>query len=171
MIVTQRAGLDLHATFRPLRGAEKFVLKFPHHVLNSFVRSFPIVQRLDTLSETQLNERFLMEWWPSDLGGIPEGSESIALMRLATQVQSAPAAWKIISAFRNLPPEDRLVLSTEMARTGIQSQAYALSPVHGVPAFLAYYSPAFLRQSMDDPLAALRVLAKILFAATFRFLV
>ena len=153
------------ATSRPLRGAEKLVLKFPHPVLNSFIRSFPVVQLLDTLSETQLNERFLVEWWPSELGSISIGAESIALMRLATQVQSVPAAQQIVCAFHKLPPEDRLVLSTELARTGIQSQAYALSPVHGLPAFLAYHSPAFLRQSMDDPLAALRVPANAFCAA------
>ena len=44
----------------PLAGAEKFVLKFPHAVLNSFIDSFPIVQQLATLNETQLMVRLLL---------------------------------------------------------------------------------------------------------------
>ena len=44
----------------PLAGAEKFVLKFPHAVLNSFIDSFPIVQQLATLNETQLMVRLLI---------------------------------------------------------------------------------------------------------------
>merc|ERR1711959_315714 len=36
----------------PLEGCEKFVLKFPHHVLRSFVQSFSFVQRLTTRTET-----------------------------------------------------------------------------------------------------------------------
>ena len=75
----------------PLAGAEKFVLKFPHAVLNSFFRSFPIIQQLSTLTETELMERFLVEWWPAALGHVPSGPEAVALMRLVLQVQS-PAA-------------------------------------------------------------------------------
>ena len=49
----------------PLAGAEKFVLKFPHAVLNSFIDSFPIVQQLATLNETELMVRFLLIILPS----------------------------------------------------------------------------------------------------------
>ncbi len=49
----------------PLAGAEKFVLKFPHAVLNSFIDSFPIVQQLATLNETQLMVRLLISIPPA----------------------------------------------------------------------------------------------------------
>jgi hypothetical protein len=42
----------------PLRGSEKFTLMFPHHVLASFVDSFPIVEMLATHSETEVLERY-----------------------------------------------------------------------------------------------------------------
>ena len=38
----------------PLHGAEKFVVKFPHSVLASFIRSFSIVQRLAHTTESEL---------------------------------------------------------------------------------------------------------------------
>ena len=79
----------------PLAGAEKFVLKFPHVVLNSFIRSFPLMQQLAKLSETELMERFLVEWWPVELGHVPSGLEAVALMRLVLQVQS-PAAQRAL---------------------------------------------------------------------------
>ena len=70
----------------PLLGAEKFVIKFPHAVLNSFIRSFPIVQLLAIYTETELMERFLIEWWPPSLGALPSGPEAVAIMRLVVQV-------------------------------------------------------------------------------------
>ena len=120
----------------PLSGAEKFVLKFPHAVLNSFIRSFPIVQQLAFLTETELFERFLVQWWPVELGDVPTGSEAIALMRLVVQVQSPAARQTILEAFHLLPADDRQTLAVEMARTGIQGQAYSRSPTTGGPAFL-----------------------------------
>ena len=79
----------------PLAGAEKFVLKFPHVVLNSFFRSFPIIQQLATLTETELMERFLVQWWPIELGHVPTSAEGVALMRLVLQVQS-PAVQRAV---------------------------------------------------------------------------
>ncbi|CAK8988369.1 unnamed protein product, partial [Durusdinium trenchii] len=38
----------------PLTGCEKFVLKFPLHVLSSFIDSFPVVWKLGPLTETQV---------------------------------------------------------------------------------------------------------------------
>ena len=50
-----------HRTYTPLDrcGSLKFTTKFPHAVLATFVRSFPIVQRLAELSCTALNEAFV----------------------------------------------------------------------------------------------------------------
>ena len=50
-----------HPTYTPLDrcGSLKFTTKFPHAVLATFVRSFPIVQRLAELSCTALNEAFV----------------------------------------------------------------------------------------------------------------
>ena len=92
--VTDLAG----AEGAPLAGAEKFVLKFPHQVLNSFFRSFPLVQQLATLTETELMERFLVEWWPSELGRVPTSLEAVALMRLVLQVQSPAAQLAVVEA-------------------------------------------------------------------------
>lgn len=153
----------------PLSGAEKFVLKFPHAVLNSFIRSFPILQELESLSETALMEHFLTEWWPAPLGEAPSGPAAIALMRLVVQVQSHAAHLTIVSAFGLLPDEDKAVLACEMARTGINNQTYTISPVPGGPAFLVYYSPAFMRQSIEDALTGLRVLAEVYRAARALF--
>mmetsp|Transcript_22047 Transcript_22047/g.52227 ORF Transcript_22047/g.52227 Transcript_22047/m.52227 type:complete len:706 (-) Transcript_22047:132-2249(-) len=149
----------------PLAGAEKFVVKFPHVVLNSFIRSFPIVQQLATLTETELMERFLVEWWPDSLGPLPIGPEAVALMRLVVQVQSPAAQPKVVEAFHALSDDDRATLATEMAITGIDGQTYTASPSKGGPAFLVYYSPAFLRQSVSNALAGLRVLAGVYRAA------
>ena len=38
----------------PLNGAEKFVLKFPHSVLESFIRSFSVIHELAYASELSL---------------------------------------------------------------------------------------------------------------------
>ena len=84
----------------PLEGAEKMVLKFPHSVLNSFICSFPIVQELSTLTETELMERYLIASWPAELGAVPSGPEAIALMRLVLQVQSPVAQGAIVEVKR-----------------------------------------------------------------------
>jgi len=130
-----------------------------------FIRSFPIVQQLATLTETELMERFLVEWWPDSLGPLPIGPEAVALMRLVVQVQSPAAQPKVVEAFHALSDDDRATLATEMAITGIDGQTYTASPAVGGPAFLVYYSPAFLRQSVSNALAALRVLAGVYRAA------
>ena len=39
----------------PLKGSEKFVLKFPHPVLHSFIASFSIVGTLVNKSETEVH--------------------------------------------------------------------------------------------------------------------
>ncbi len=139
----------------PLRGCEKFVLKFPGPVLASFVRSFPIVQGLAERSMTSLMESFLLEWWPSDeLGSPPRGPEAVALMRLVVQAQSRLAQLAVRDAFEQLNASEASVLCTEMARTGVADEAPYESLGEGAqsspsagPAFLVYYSPAFVRQS------------------------
>ena len=72
----------------PLLGCEKFVTKFPLAVLRSFIRSFPVVQRLAVTKPTKLLEDFLLEWWPAELGPHPCTTEAIALMRLVIQAHS-----------------------------------------------------------------------------------
>jgi hypothetical protein len=131
-----------------------------------FIRSFPIVQQLATLTETELMERVLVECWPDSLRPMPIGPEAVALMRLVVQVQSPAAQPKVVEAFHLLSGDDRATLATEMAMTGIDGQAYTASPTNGGgPAFLVYYSPAFLRQSVSNALAGLRVLAVVYRAA------
>ena len=87
-------------------------------------------------------------------------------MRLVVQVQSPAAQPKVVEAFHSLSDDDRATLATEMAMTGIDGQTYTASPTNdGGPAFLVYYSPAFLRQSVSNALAGLRVLAVVYRAA------
>ena len=44
----------------PLGGAEKFVLKFPHAVLDSFIRSFAVLNELAVKNEMQVMEEYLV---------------------------------------------------------------------------------------------------------------
>ena len=124
----------------PLSGAEKFVVNFPHDVLQSFISSFPIVQQLATLSEVELMQRFLEERWPTYLGDLPTGPHAIALMRLVQQVQSPEAQHAMVAAFDCLPEGDKSTLAFEMALTGIYGQTYSHSFASGGPAFLVRVS-------------------------------
>merc|ERR1719453_2344972 len=55
----------------PLGGAEKFVLKFPHAVLDSFIRSFSVVNELAIRSETDTAEAYLRARWGERPGAGP----------------------------------------------------------------------------------------------------
>merc|ERR1719506_2673733 len=57
--LTDLAGAEPY----PLEGSEKFVLYFPHAVLRSFLRSFPVVQELAHSSETEVFENYLCMRW------------------------------------------------------------------------------------------------------------
>jgi len=153
----------------PLQGMEKFVIQFPLEVLASFIKSFPLVQRLATRTETALFEEFLHEWWPCELGPIPTGPESICRMRLVVQAQSNNVKREVISSFNRLSPIERAILSMEMARTGIHDQHYHSTRRPGGPAFLIYYSPAFLRESLESVQLALSVLAEVYQAARYLY--
>ena len=104
----------------PLHGAEKFAKNFPVMVLQSFIRSFSVVQRLAVASPTQVMEDFLNEWWPTELGSQP--TDSIALMRLVVQVQMIEPQRAVFSAFQQLDPADWETLQVEMATTGISGE-------------------------------------------------
>ena len=59
-------------------------------VLERLVGSIPLVQRLSFTPETLLMQQFLEEEWlagGADLGPLPAGQESVAIMRLIVQVQ------------------------------------------------------------------------------------
>ena len=47
----------------PLFGCEKFVLKFPLPVLISFIRSFGVLNELAVRTETEVFEKYLVDWW------------------------------------------------------------------------------------------------------------
>jgi len=149
----------------PQEGCEKFVLKFPHRVLTSFLSSFAFVQNLESKTETQVFEEYL-EWrWKTQmppLGGVPDKSGSIAQLRLVTMAQ-IPSD-KILEGFADLNEQDRQVLSEELARTGCRGQVYARDLVRDCrgPAFLIYYSPALLtKNGKEDARGVLAVLAEI----------
>uniref|UniRef100_A0A7S2HPC8 Uncharacterized protein n=1 Tax=Haptolina brevifila TaxID=156173 RepID=A0A7S2HPC8_9EUKA len=154
----------------PLKGSEKFVLKFPHPVLHSFIASFSIVGTLVNKSETEVFELLLNSKWASiedSVGLPPTGPSGIALMRLITQVQHLPLQQRIVSAWRSLSEEDASILSTEMALSGVEGQTYArcteyAEQLNGGPCFLVYYSPAFLRNAArQEAETGLRMLADI----------
>jgi len=156
----------------PLRGSEKFVLRFPHPVLHLFISSFSLVNELVNKTETEVFEAFLMRKWEelqSVLGPLPSGKHAIALLRLILQVQHLPLQQRTITAFDQLARDDQEVLSTEMALTGCigngsKPQAYRCDPrlQQGGPVFLVYYSPAFLRiAARSDISSGLRMMAEI----------
>jgi len=155
----------------PLRGSEKFVLRFPHPVLHLFISSFSLVNELVSRNETEVFESFLMRKWEElqhVLGAPPSGKHAIALLRLVLQVQHLPLQQRAITAYDQLSQDDQEVLSTEMALTGCVSgskpQAYQCYPSlqQGGPVFLVYYSPAFLRiAARSDIGSGLRMLAEI----------
>jgi len=152
----------------PLRGAEKFVVAFPHAVLSTFIRSFPMVQQLAFVSQTELLEAYLKAVWAElpGFGAVPSGDEAIALLRLVVQAQSPANQLAVRNAFYTLPASQQRLLSVEMARTGVHGQQYASAPAPGGPAFLVYYSPAFVRGcAQTDPSGALSILAETYRAA------
>ena len=79
-------------------------------------------------------------------------SRSLYPVLVATlQVQSDSAGRQVVDAFYSLAEEDQRVLAFEMALTGLAGQTYAHgSAAVGGPAFLVYYSPAFLRSAVRD---------------------
>lgn len=146
----------------PLEGCEKFVLKFPQRVLSQFLASFNVVQTLGThLTETQVLQEYLIVRWDPELGPAPVGRGAIAQMRVTLMAQADSK--EIVSSFHELPCEDQVTLSEEMAITGIRDQAFTIDPVLlGGPAILVYYSPALMqRAGRKDPRGAMRILAEV----------
>lgn len=153
----------------PLGGCEKFVLKFPLPVLNSFLRSFEYVQLISEKKECEVMEEYLqMRWQEADTDSdLPKGDSAIAKMRILCMAQMN--AKPILKAWDQLCTEDQEILSVEMSRTGCMGQCYsdALCPssVNATPlgpAILVYYGPAFLQNlGNDDPVQRLSILAEV----------
>ena len=97
------------------------------------------------------------------IGPAPTGAHAIALMRLVVQAQDIPLQCAVLESWGGIDEVDKRVLSTEMARSGVLGQSYERSPVaEGGPAFLVYYSPAFVRTcAASSPRDALRILAEL----------
>jgi len=154
----------------PLGGCEKFVVKFPLAVLNSFLRSFAYVHQLAHRTETEVMEEYLKMRWNEHtppLGPLPKGDSCVALMRLVCMAQAN--AVRVVDGFGLLQPDDKEVLSAEMALTGCMGQSYSsdITPacVQGTPkgpGLLIYYGPAFLQSlGSDIPKKRLQVLAEV----------
>ena len=148
----------------PLKGSEKFVVQFPHFVLESFIHSFPVINQLADRTETEVFETYLSQRWRdlhTHLGDVPTGDDAIALMRLVVQAQTTPLQRHLLASWDTLSPADRDTLGVEMARAGVVGQSFERTPVApGGPAFLVYYSPAFVRTAQGSA-AALRILAEL----------
>mmetsp|Transcript_61505 Transcript_61505/g.144061 ORF Transcript_61505/g.144061 Transcript_61505/m.144061 type:complete len:1178 (+) Transcript_61505:48-3581(+) len=155
----------------PLGGCEKFVIKFPLHVLNNFLQSFTYVEGIASETETQVMEKYLKYRWADhvpSLGELPSGPDALAAMRLLCMAQANGRT--VVEAFnQELPREDKEVLSMEMGRTGCAGQGFSptLVPAEILvrpagPAFLIYYGPAFLQALGSDPaVLRLRILTEI----------
>lgn len=75
----------------PLRGAEKFTVRFPHAVLHKFIGSFHVVQRLADTAPTELLQDYLVKSWPVDLlGNATHGGA--ALYPIPYTLRPAPCA-------------------------------------------------------------------------------
>jgi len=150
----------------PQEGCEKFVLKFPKHVLNQFLLSFSIVQNISVpgATEARVYEDYLQWRWDShkpSLGPAPQGRGAIARMRLVTMAQGDSAA--VLRAFDALPARDREVLGDELGQVDIWNQSWSReeSEQKG-PAILIYYAPALMQKAgKEDPVRALKVLAEV----------
>jgi len=137
----------------PLKGAEKFLTRFPHAVFAKMLRSFSVVQRLAHTAPTRLLQEYYQTAWfegSRPLDYIPNERFAVALMRLVMQMQQAISAQELVDAFMAISAEDRDVLAAEMALSGIAGEYFSLSPQRGGPAFLVYYGPAFVRRSVPD---------------------
>jgi len=149
----------------PLGGAEKFVLKFPHSVLTSFLWSIPFLGKLETMTETAVVEQYLKARWRvlSPETPCPQDASAIAALRIAVMAQSDEGS---VEAYKSLPLSDRQCLALELARTGCAGQRYSTTPSVGAgPAFLIYYGPALLQKNAESPRCfriALRVMAEVL---------
>ena len=64
-----------------------------------------------------------------------------------SQAQNLHEQLGVAAAYWKLSDRDRNTLARELALTGFADQQYATSTEYGGPAFLIYYSPAFLRTS------------------------
>jgi len=153
----------------PLEGSVKFVLQFPQPVLSSFINSFSVLNELANKTETEVFEDYIVKIWREtvqrgvNLGPVPEGDEAIAIMRLMIQCQTPQAQEAIVTGFANASTADRAVLAAEMARTGLPGQYYSRGqPRRGGPAFLVYYSPAFVRTQVPSETDEMyRILAEV----------
>jgi len=150
----------------PLTGCEKFVLKFPLHVLSSFIDSFQVVWKLGPRTETEVLEEYLKWRWgtmPSNLGACPRGAGSVAAMRLVLMAQGDSP--DVLRQFRLLPKSDANILSKELAITGCPGQHFNCDDMRESrgPALLVYYAPALMQKAgRKDPFGALRILAEVL---------
>eukprot|EP00439_Symbiodinium_sp_Y106_P080680 s33_g19.t1 len=171
----------------PMQGCEKFVLKFPQHVLGNFLNSFPVVWQLGPKTETEVYEDYLLWRW-SQLGlsgSAPTGTGAVAQIRLAMMAQGDSAASRLVRfwqftrgvikpgsrvqsvsprSFHRLSPSDQTVLSSELALTGCTSQKFRMESTMESrgPALLLYYAPALMQKAgRTAPFQAMHILAEV----------
>lgn len=144
------------------------MLRFPHAVLQAFLRSFPLVNKLAHQSETEVFEEYLrmrwMEGCPLPDKTPPTGEEGIAQLRLLCQAQGN--ASHVLKAFHKLGDEDKKLLSLEMCRTGCAGQQYMAAPQSEAagPAILMYYGPALMQKKVSserDVICALKSMCEV----------
>eukprot|EP00618_Florenciella_parvula_P040248 CAMPEP_0119536304 /NCGR_PEP_ID=MMETSP1344-20130328/49166_1 /TAXON_ID=236787 /ORGANISM="Florenciella parvula, Strain CCMP2471" /LENGTH=998 /DNA_ID=CAMNT_0007578299 /DNA_START=273 /DNA_END=3269 /DNA_ORIENTATION=+ len=135
----------------PKGGAEKFVLRFPHAVLASFLWSIPYLGKLVHMTESEVVEDYLKARWQMSTPDrpLPKDRSALALLRLAAMTQGSKITQ---TAFNLMKKDDQELLALEMSRTGCRGQRYSTS-LKGEemgPAILVYYGPALLQRYMHD---------------------
>ena len=104
-------------------------LNCAEQVLDSFIRSFGVLNSLATLSETSVMENYLVHAWSEATREMPpSGDEAIAQMRLHLQAQVPEKQRALLEAWPALGSNDRTTLNEEMSRSGIVDQVFTRGP-------------------------------------------
>lgn len=143
--ITDLAG----AQATPLGGAEKFVLKFPHAVLTSFLWSIPYLSNLIEQTETAVVEDYLAARWKQHTPDLPVPSDSAAVARMRLLVMSQGQR-EVLDLYKKMSRLDQLILAQELQRTGIDGQSYTCNMSSGGPALFLYYGPALLQRNVTN---------------------
>ena len=130
------------------------MLKFPHHVLNTFMWSIPFLQNLAGDSEAVVNENYLLARLQQELekeepAKTLDGIAKLCLARLVIMSQ-CPAPAIVVQAFESLDEVDQQAVAKEMTRTGVKDVPYPSCGTTGGPAFLVYYGPALLQRNRNS---------------------
>lgn len=114
-------------------------------------------------------ETYLQARWESLFPSSPPLTDKTAVARMRLCVMAQQQDYGVMEAFDTLPAGEQRLLAEELSRTGVADQTFESSSVKGGPAFLIYYSPAFMQQhsphGTSDCRKALHALSRVFVAA------